>query len=203
MAQRLIFFDLETGGIDLKRHPIIQLAAVAVDQRLEVLEGFEAKIQFDSRRANSHSLRKNHYHPGVWSNSAREPKEVAHDFAAFLRRHATVPVLSSQGESYEVAQLVAHNAAFDGPFLSAWYEKLGVYLPARRLVLCTLQLALWRFSLAQSKQPPNYQLATLCAHFDVPFHAAKAHDAFGDAIATVQLFRALQQDTAGKSPITA
>ena len=60
MAQRLIFFDLETGGIDLKRHPIIQLAAVAGDQRLEVLEGFEAKIQFVSRRANSHSLRKNH-----------------------------------------------------------------------------------------------------------------------------------------------
>lgn len=203
MAQRLIFFDLETGGIDLKRHPIIQLAAVAVDHKLEVLEGFEAKIRFDSRRASAHSLRKNHYHPGVWANSAREPKEVAHDFAAFLRRHATVPALSSRGKSYEVAQLVAHNAAFDAPFLSTWYEKLGVYLPARRLVLCTLQLALWRTHLAQSQSPPNFQLATLCEHYGVPFHAAKAHDAFGDAIATVQLFRALRRESAGTPSMAA
>lgn len=203
MRQRLIFFDLETGGTDLKRHPIIQLAAVAVDHQLEVLEGFEAKIRFDSRRANAHSLRKNHYHPGVWANSAREPKQVARDFAAFLRRHASVPALSSQGESYKVAQLVAHNAAFDSPFLVSWYEKLGIYLPARRLVLCTLQFALWRALLGNSQSPPNFQLSTLCDHYGVPFHASKAHDALGDAIATVQLFRALQREDAGTPSVAA
>ena len=38
MEQRLVFFDLETGGLDPKRNPIIQLAAVAVDSHLEVIE---------------------------------------------------------------------------------------------------------------------------------------------------------------------
>jgi DNA polymerase III epsilon subunit-like protein len=191
MDQRLVFFDLETGGLDPKRHPIIQLAAVAVDRELEVLEAFEAKIKFNLGYAKAQSLRKNHYHPGVWANDAREPKEVAQDFSLFLRRHASVPALSGQGKSYKVAQLVAHNAAFDGPFLAAWFDKQNLYLPARRLVLCTRQLAMWQFLSGEAPTPENYQLATLCDHFGVPFHAAAAHDALGDVIATVQLFQAM------------
>lgn len=191
MGQRLVFFDIETGGIDPKRHPIIQLAAVAVDEQLEVLEAFEAKILFNTRQAKAHSLRKNHYHPGVWAKDGREPKAVALEFSEFLRRHASVPALSAQGKAYKVAQLVAHNAAFDGPFLTAWYDKLKLYLPARRLVLCTMQLAMWHFVSGDGSPPPNYQLATLCDHFGVRFHAAAAHDALGDATATVQLFKAI------------
>ena len=201
--QRLIFFDLETGGIDPKRHPIIQLAAIAVDEHLEVLEAFEAKILFNARQAKAHSLRKNHYHPGVWANDAREAKSVAQDFSEFLRRHASVPALSAQGKPYKVAQLVAHNAAFDGPFLTAWYDKLKLYLPARRLVLCTMQLAMWHFVSGEESAPANYQLATLCEHFDVPFHAASAHDALGDASATVQLFQALARSSQQSQGIAA
>lgn len=203
MDQRLVFFDLETAGIDPKRHPIIQLAAVAIDERLDVLEAFEAKIKFDPRRANSQSLRKNHYHPGVWATEAREPTKVAQDFAAFLRRHASVNALSSQGKSYRVAQLVAHNAAFDAPFLSTWFEKLSIYLPARRLVLCTMQLALWQFLGTDSEAPANYQLATLCNHFRIPFHAAAAHDALGDVTATVHLFQALARSGTDTTSVAA
>lgn len=193
MEQRLIFIDLETGGPDPKRHPIIQLAAVAIDQTGEVLEAFEAKLRFDGKKANAHSLRKNHYHPGVWAKEACEPKETAKNFATFLRRHATVSMLSAEGRSFQVAQLVAHNADYDGPFLSTLYDRLGLYLPARRQVLCTLQLALWHFAIFQAKPPPNFQLATLCAYFGIPFHAAAAHDALADVIATVQLFIALRK----------
>lgn len=191
--QRLVFIDLETGGLDPKRHPIIQLAAVAVDEQWEVLEAFEAKVKFDTHRANAHSLRKNHYHPGIWATEAREAKIVARNFAEFLRRHATSPALSAQGKSYQVAQLVAHNAAFDGPFISTWFDKLDLYLPARRQVLCTLQLANWYFALVDVKPPANFQLATLCAYFGIPFHAAAAHEALADVIATVQLFRVLKR----------
>jgi DNA polymerase III epsilon subunit-like protein len=189
--QRLIFIDLETGALDPRRHPIMQLAAVAIDHAGDVLEAFEAKLKFDPKRANAHSLRKNHYHPGVWAKDAREPRAVAHEFSEFLKRHASLPALSAQGKTYKVAQLVAHNAAFDGPFLTTWYDKLNLYLPARRLALCTMQLAMWQFASGEAAPPANYQLATLCDHFGVPFHAAAAHDALGDVVATVQLFQAL------------
>jgi DNA polymerase III epsilon subunit-like protein len=113
-----------------------------------------------------------------------------------------VPALSAQGKPYQVAQLVAHNAAFDGPFLTAWYDKLNLYLPARRLVLCTMQLAMWHF-VSGDAAPANYQLATLCEHFGVPFHAASAHDALGDASATVQLFQALARSSHASEGIAA
>lgn len=201
--QPLVIFDVETGGIDPKRHPIIQLAAVAVDARLEVQEAFEAKIRFNPKCANAHSLRKNHYHPGVWAKEAREPRDVAGDFAKFLRRHAGTPALSARGESFHVAQLCAHNAAFDAPFLTAWFEKVGVYLPARRLVLCTMQLAMWRSMSELSRAPKNFQLATLCEHFCVPFQAAAAHDALGDATATVRLFQAMVRMREATTPAAA
>jgi len=157
---------------------------------LDVLEAFEAKIKFYDRRANAQSLRKKH--PGVWAKEAREAKVVAKEFSEFLRRHASVPTLSAHGKPYHVAQLVAHNAAFDGPFLTTWFDKLQVYLPARRLVLCTMQLAMWHFFSGVTSPPSNYQLATLCEHFGVQFHAASAHDALGDTAATVRLFQALR-----------
>lgn len=191
MEQKLIFCDLETGGLDPKRHPIIQIAAVAVNENLEAVEAFEAKIHFDEKKASADALRKNHYHPGVWQNEGKPAQDVAKEFAAFLRRHATLPMLSAKGEFYRVAQLVAHNAAFDGPFLFAWFEKQGVYLPAKRLVLCTMQLAMWQFWLPGAESPQSFKLADLCEHFGVPFHAAKAHDALADVTATVELFRAM------------
>jgi len=193
MTQKLVFFDIEAAGNDPKRHPIIQLAAIAVDAELEIVEAFESKLKFDARKAKAHSLRKLNYHPGVWAKEARQPLEVAQEFAAFLRRHATVPAISGRGESYRVAQLVAHNAAFDAPFVISWFEKLGIYLPARRLVLCTMQLAMWQYAMNDEQAPANFQLATLCKHLGVPFHAAAAHDALGDVTATVRLFQAMVQ----------
>jgi DNA polymerase III epsilon subunit-like protein len=193
-AQKCIYFDLETGGLNPKRHPIIQLAAIAVDHHLEPVEAFEAKVLFDEREANRNSLRKNHYHRGLWAREAREPEEVARSFADFLRRHATVPMLSSDGHPYYVAQLVAHNATFDGAFLQAWYERLRIFLPARYQVLCTLQRAMWYFHEHQDEPlPSDFKLATLCKHFEVPFHAASAHEALADVSATVALSQAIRR----------
>jgi DNA polymerase III epsilon subunit-like protein len=203
-SQKVIFTDIETGGINPKRHPIIQLAAIAVDSHLEPIEAFEAKIRFDERKANPNSLRKNHYRRGLWANEAHEAEEVARSFADFLRRHATVPTLSSDGKPYYVAQLVAHNATFDGAFLQAWYERLGIFLPARYQVLCTLQRAMWYFHEHQCERlPSDFKLATLCQYFGVTFHAASAHEALADVSATVALCQAIRKRSPGSFPFIA
>jgi DNA polymerase III epsilon subunit-like protein len=190
--QQLVFCDLETAGLDPTKHAIIQLAAIAVDEELSPLEAFEVKIQFDLCHANKSSLRKNHYHPGRWAAEALPPKEAAQGFAEFLRRHATIPMLSAEGKVYHVAQLVAHNASFDGPFLQAWFEKLRLYLPARYQVACTMQRAMWFFSEHPERpSPENFKLATLLRHFGLEFHAADAHEALADVSATIRLYRAL------------
>jgi DNA polymerase III epsilon subunit-like protein len=196
---KLVFFDLETAGLSAKRHPIVQIAAIAVGETLQPVETFEAKIRFDERRANRNSLRKNHYHRGVWVRKALEPEDAAKSFAEFLRRHASVTKLGSDGEPYQLAQLVAHNAPFDSEFLWAWYERLFMYLPARYQVFCTLQRAMWYFEEHPEEPPPgDFKLATLCKHFEVPFHAASAHDALGDVTATVGLYQAMAKRSPSK-----
>lgn len=194
-ATPLIFFDLETAGLNPKRHPIIQIAAIAVDAHLAPLEAFEAKIRFDHGQANRRSLRKNHYSRAAWEATALPPREAALALAQFLRRHTKSPS-ANHLQVRGLAQLVAHNAAFDGPFLHTWYERLGLFCPAKYQVLCTLQRAQWYFTEQPVlPRPRNFQLATLCQYFRVPFHAADAHEALGDVTATVGLYRALRAST--------
>ena len=189
---KLVFLDLETGGPDSDRHPIIQIAAIAVDgETLATFETIELKVRFDERRATKYALRKNSYSRRIWQEQALPEVEAARRFADFLRHHATFPGLSRDGTEYRLAQLVAHNAAFDAAFLHAWYERLKLFCPARHQALCTLQRCLWHFFENPSCTPRNFRLETLCDHFGVPFSAADAHDALGDVRATVALYKAL------------
>lgn len=188
---KITFLDLETAGLELTR-PIIQIAAITVDDDLIEQETFEVKLQFDPNQADPESLRKNHYCPNRWSADAVAPIEAARQFASFLRRHASVEMFSSrQQKPYRVARLAAHNAErFDGPFLQSWYESLGLFLPAAYAVMCTKQRAHWLFQEHPSLPAPrSFQLRTLCQYFGVPLSAESAHDALNDVRALVEVYR--------------
>ncbi len=188
----LVFIDLETGGLSPTRHPIIQIAAIAVSTALEPVEAIELKIQFHESQATKQNLRKNHYNRGRWARDGLLPQEAARRLARFLSRYPGYAAASASGRHHSIAQLVAHNAAFDGPFLQSWYQRLGIFLPARFQVLCTMQRAQWYFAEhTDIAAPSNLKLATLCEYFRVPFHAANAHEALGDVTATFLLYRAL------------
>lgn len=195
---QLVFLDLETAGPDPKRHPIIQLAAIAIDSdTLTELASVEIKIRFDEKKANKYSLRKHAYSRRTWEQEGRPETEAAAEFAAFLRRFASVSTIGSGGHEFHLAQLAAHNAGFDGSFLHAWYHRLGVFCPARFQILCTLQRAQWHFFEHPAADPPvDYKLRTLCKYFGLPL--TDAHDALGDVTATVRLYRAI---VAASTPI--
>jgi DNA polymerase III epsilon subunit-like protein len=188
----MVFFDIETGGLELHR-PITQIAAIAVDEQLNELESFEVKIRFDEAKACPDALRRNHYRRSEWKRSAIAPQQAAMSFSRFLRRHASVEVLRSDLTSFRVAQLASHNSQFDGPFLKAWFEDLGIFLPASYRVFCTLQRAFWYFhENPQVASPDDFRLATLCEHFGVPLNPGEAHEALADACAALALYRVLR-----------
>lgn len=197
---RSVFFDLETGGRDPSRHPITQIAAVAVDKDLNEFESFECKIRFDESEADPEALRLNHYDPEVWAEKGLAPRMAADRFARFLKKYADVEMTSKAGKPYSVAQLIGYNAAtFDGPFLQSFYGGLQVFLPASYRVMCLLQRVLWGFHEDPRKKPPkDFKLGTVCKYFEIPLEGA--HDALADVRATVNLSRVLVGKPVAGSP---
>lgn len=99
-----------------------------------------------------------------------------------------------------VAQLVAHNAEFDGAFLRKWFERLRLFLPASYRVFCTLHRAMWLFHEDRLLTPPNdFKLGTLCQYFGVALRASQAHDALADVRATVELYRRITMLVAART----
>ena len=190
-GERLVFFDLETAGL-LTDASIIQIAAIAVDSSLREVESFEAKIRFDISQTSKQALDVNSFEPQVWQRLAMQPDKAAKKFSNFLRNHATVDKVSKAGNPYQVARLVAHNAAFDGPKIISWFEDMDIFLPAARNAYCTLQRAYWLFEEDKSLTPPeNFKLVTLCEYFGISFCEEVAHDALADVRATAQVYRAI------------
>lgn len=196
----LVFVDIETTGLNPRRDAVTQLAAIAVDYEMSVAEEFEVKVWFNWKAVPKDTLQISRFDAATWQRDAVRPKAAARMFGAFLRRHASVTVQGRRGR-YAVARLAAHNAAFDGEFLSRWYRRLGVFLPAHPRTLCTLQRALWLFEEhVELGAPPDFKLLTLCEHFGVELAECDAHDALADVRATVELYAALGQAVTGPVP---
>lgn len=187
---RLVFFDLETGGLDPSRHPITQMAAVAVDADLQEIEHFECKVDFDRTAADPQALSVGRYCPEIWAAEQIPCKQACFTLAAFLKRHADLRMVSQRtGSEYWVAQLVGYNATtFDGPFLQSFFKDRQCFLPASFSVLCVMQRAWWHFIERDCQRPENFKLGTICRHFGIDLDA---HDALADCRATVALYRAL------------
>lgn len=184
----IVFFDLETGGLDWTRHPIIQLAAVATDGAGAIHREFEAKLAFDEAAADPQALAMNHYTPEAWAQA--EPEDVVlRRFADWLAPFVSVPKTSAKGRPYRVARLGGHNAAaFDGPFLQAAFRHHGIFLPADYHIFDTMSVALV-VHLTTGRQYPSLKLVDLCAVYGIPL--AEAHDALADVKATAQLAQVL------------
>ena len=191
-ADRIVFFDLETGGLDPLRHPIIQFAAVAVDEEWREIESLEIKLRFDLSLAEPKALEGNSFDVATWAQQAIGQPAAMERVADFFRSHATLSKISQRGKSYSVARLAGHNVTqFDCPFLVAWFKRAEMFCPAACFEpLDTLGLARWA-SLRDPNPPRDHQLGTLCAWLGIEH--TEAHDALGDVRATVQVARALCQ----------
>ena len=192
MQGRTVVFDIETGGLE-PRHPIIQLAAVALDEQGEELDAIERKVRFDLRRADARALDINAYDEETWDQEAVEGQQAADDFARFCSTHATLELVSRQGKPYRCARIAGHNiTAFDVPRVRAFMERHGVWWPACWWYpLDTWQGALWHFARGHGKAPQDFKLPTLAAHFGLATDGA--HDALADVRMAAGILRALMQ----------
>ncbi|MEM6454917.1 MAG: 3'-5' exonuclease [Acidobacteriota bacterium] len=188
----IVFFDIETTGLDHAAHEICQIAAVAIGKGWVERDALEVKLHFDDDAADPQSLQMNSYDPQVWEKHAVSPEVGIQQFSSFLQRHAEVPKVSRRGKPYKVAQLAGHNiATFDMLFVRRAFKTHNLFLPAEFLGLDTLQLAAWwrQFQNAAGQPPENLKLSTLSNIFGIDHD--DAHDALADVRANVLVAKAM------------
>lgn len=180
----LVYFDLETGGLEPK-HPTIQLAAIAVRDGIEVAS-FNQHISFRVEDCDTAALAMNHFTPKAWKDAV--PGLVAAlEFANWLRPFCEVQKISKAGNPYQVARVAGYNAvAFDLPRLRTLFG--SEFLPAEYLVRDILQRALFYFD-ERGDPPENFKLPTVAAWFGLPVDGA--HDALFDVRLCAAVHRAM------------
>jgi DNA polymerase III subunit epsilon len=157
--------DVETtGGSWGRGHRVTEVAALRVRGDGTILDEYRTLIN-PERHIPSFITALTSI---TWDMVSGAPRfaEVAADFAHVLRG----------------AVFVAHNAAFDWRFVGAELHRAGMPLSGR--TLCTVRLARKLVPEVRSRS-----LDSLTCFFDIP--VASRHRAYGDAAATVEVFRRL------------
>jgi DNA polymerase-3 subunit epsilon len=159
--QYFAVFDLETTGLSVTyNHRVVEAAIVLVDAQGRIIH------EWDTLLNPERSVAATHVHGIRDEDVASAPlfAEIAGEVVALLQ--GNVPV--------------AHNLAFDAPFLINEFQQMGVKVPlGTRAGLCTMQMA--RLYLPHSRR----SLEACCAA--IGYRNEAAHSALADARATATL----------------
>lgn len=182
-----VYFDLECGGLEM-RHPVIQLAAIAVEDGTFAEAGsFERKLAFDVSACDPEALKVNSYTAEAWKDAVA-PAAAVGAFNDWLKPFSSIEKLSQRRTPYWIAKLAGYNAVtFDAPRLKALYA--GAFFPCSYQVRDVLQRAFWWFD-ERGIVPSDFKLATVCEYFKIPTDGA--HDALADVRMTIALAKALR-----------
>lgn len=185
--QNLAFIDLETTGLDLEHHEIIEIGCVLTQQierknkgpELEIREEFDIKISPGHiETADPKSLKINGYSKKEWGN-AISIKEA-------------VKIVS---EKTKGAIMVGHNVSFDWAFLERAFLQNNIPNQMHYHKLDTVVIAFAK--LYDTPKMDQFSLKNLCDYFNI--ENKKAHTALSDAKATYELYRQLLVDDVSSS----
>lgn len=167
------FIDIETTGLDLLRHEIIEIGCVITTPNLSVLEELEIKIKPEHiEKADPVSLKVNRYNSDEWGN------------AVTLRE--ALEILRVKTEN---CIMVGHNVAFDSSFLEYAFEKNDITNIMHYHRLDTVSVA-WA-KLHHDPGLEHFSLHEMCVRFGIKNE--QAHRALSDARATFELYKKLME----------
>jgi DNA polymerase-3 subunit epsilon len=172
--------DLETGGLDAKRDPVIAVGMLPVRAgRVRLGEGYETLVRpEDDRPIRPGSVRA---HQLVWEE-VKDAPPIAEVLPEIERRLAD-------------GVLLVHHRGVDVAFLKDAYRRVGRRWPAPPVVdtVDLLVRAAHKAHRAHPElpaDPPNLNLSAAREARGLPPY--QAHDALSDALATAELFLVLR-----------
>jgi len=175
--KKLAFIDIETTGLDITKHEILEIGCIVVEQtevagKISLTELYELDIKVQPQhieRADPEALRINRYDATQWM-FAYTPEQA----------------LQMLIEKTEGASMVAHNVSFDAMFLEKAFRENGKESKMHYHKLDTLSLAYVKLL-----QEPETRLSLgfLCKRFGIV--NKRAHTALADARATMEIYKKL------------
>ena len=187
---RIIWIDLETGGVDETVHQITQIGAIATagPPEFKELSVFERKVELSDGHWTKEALDVQAYDMKTWGEEAIPITTAIRDLIEWVGPFTHSRVSKRTGRPYRVAHMGGHNVEFDGRFLRATSGRLKTWLPLTNWTggqFDTLTAAKWWFMM-KGEFPETFKLEALCEMFGIKL---KAHDALADVEATVKLAR--------------
>ena len=167
------FIDIETTGLDIINHEIIEIGCVLTSSDLKVIEEFELKIKPEHiENADPVALKVNHYDIQDWKE-AIDLREAIKIFS----------------EKVKDCIMVGHNVSFDAGFLEHAFSETRIKNSLHYHKLDTISLAWAKFH--QDKDVEHFSLRELCLRFGI--ENKRAHTALSDARATFELYKKLME----------
>ena len=178
--QRYAVIDVETSGLSVRRHHVLQVGLVVVTATGEVVERFSSLLA-PRHRWLFFRVGPRHIH-GITRRQLRRAPPAGEVLAELARRIGD-------------AQIVAHNAGFDTAFLGKAARRYGVDLRVEP-AMCTLTMS----RRLDPERLLSHRLGEVCARYGVDIE--RPHDALSDADATAAILPHLLRATAARAAPT-
>jgi DNA polymerase III epsilon subunit-like protein len=167
----LAFIDLETTGLSVLEHEILEIGCVLTDHKLKIKEEFELKIKPEKiEQADKTALKINHYNEKDWAD-ALPLKEALKIFSKKVKD----------------CIIVGQNVAFDSGFLEYNFEKNNIKNSFHYHRLDTISIAWAKFH--KNSKVVHFSLREMGKYFKI--ENKNPHNALSDARATYQLYKKL------------
>src|SRR3990167_9827044 len=155
------FIDIETTGLNLIEHEIIEIGCVVTAPNLKVIEEFKLKIKPERiEDADPVSLKISHYDKENWK-----------------RAYTLEKAMKIFSKKVKDCIMVGQNVAFDSGFLEYAFIKNGITNSLHYHKLDTVSIA-WA-KLHNQPDLKHFSLRELCSRFNIKNEAA--HTGLGDA----------------------
>ena len=165
------FIDIETTGLSVIEHEIIEIGCVVTNPELKIIEEFELKIKPEHiENADKVALKVNHYKEADW--------EFGYDLKEAMKIFA---------EKVDGCIMVGQNVAFDAGFLEYNFLKTKIKNTLHYHRLDTISIA-WA-KLHKDPDLDHFSLREMCKRFGI--ENENPHHALSDAKATYELYKKL------------
>lgn len=170
MKTNQVVIDVETGGFIIEKNPIVEIAAIAIDQENNEIDRFEVVIkpikdkEYNPKATEIHGITR-----AFQIANGIEPEQACERFKEFIEKH-------------NVDTFIGHNVKFDRNRLQHFLDE---FLPGHGIdfefIFCTIELVRERYSLE------SYSLDNCCRFFEIPMK--RAHRAMNDTEAALELLK--------------